>query len=85
MTYSPHIEGVLTAYKAYMQGMNISLKISDDDQDVAYLYLPGHPENLTCGCVVKQIRLSDVVAYVGPDLYLDLDASGRLIGLEILV
>jgi uncharacterized protein YuzE len=60
----------------------MSLKISDDDEDVAYLTLPGHPK--TAGSVAKTTRLLDLVAYTGPDIYLDFDKDGKLIGVEIL-
>ena len=60
----------------------MTLKISDDDEDVAYLTLPGHPR--TAESAVKQTRLLDLVAYTGPDIYLDFDKDGKLIGIEIL-
>jgi len=62
----------------------ISLSVSASDQDVAYLYLPDHPGPGTPGAVAKQVRLSDLLMYNGPDLYLDLDEHGHLIGIEIL-
>jgi uncharacterized protein YuzE len=60
------------------------LTISDDDQDVAYLTLPGHPGRGTAGAVVKQTRLRDILTYAGPDIYFDFDKDGDLIGIEIL-
>jgi len=63
----------------------ITLTLSEDDDDVAYLKLPDHPGNDTSGAVNKQIRLLDLTTYTGPDIYLDFDSKGRLIGLEILV
>lgn len=63
----------------------IYLKVSEDDPDVAYLYLPGHPGEGKRGIVVKQIRLLHVIDnYKGPDLYLDIDSEGKVIGIEIL-
>lgn len=62
----------------------ISLEISEDDTDVAYLRLPGHPGAGSVGAVKKTIRLHDLLAYSGPDIYLELDESGHLIGAEIL-
>lgn len=63
----------------------ITLIISEDDGDVAYLKLPDHPGNGISGAVNKQVRLLDIIAYVGPDIYLDFDSKGCLIGLEILI
>jgi hypothetical protein len=62
----------------------ITLTISEDDDEVAYLELPGHPGKGVSGAVGKQIRLLDLTAYDGPDIYLDFDSKGHLIGLEIL-
>ena len=62
----------------------MTLTISDDDEDVAYLALPAHPGPGTHGAVAKQTRLLDLMTYVGPDLYLDFDQDGTLIGIEIL-
>lgn len=62
----------------------IALRISEDDDSVAYLVLPDHPGEGTPGATSKQIRLYDILKYDGPDIYLDLDSRGRLIGLEIL-
>lgn len=67
-----------------MPNKNLTLDISSDDEDVAYLSLPNHPGRGSPGVVSKQVRLLDLMQYVGPDIYLDLDESGRLIGLEIL-
>lgn len=62
----------------------ITLTISDDDEDVAYLTLPKHPGQGTPGAVRKQTRLLDLVNYVGPDVFLDFDKDGNLIGIELL-
>jgi uncharacterized protein YuzE len=62
----------------------IALSISDDDEDVGYLTLPKHPGKGTPGAVRKQTRLLDLVKYVGPDIFLDFDMDGNLIGIEIL-
>ena len=56
----------------------------EDDNDVAYITLPEHPGKGVSGAVSKQIRLLDLTAYDGPDIYLDFDSKGHLIGLEIL-
>jgi len=62
----------------------IELKLSCDDDDVAYLYLPAHPKEHVAGLVKKQIRLLDIIdGYKGPDIYLDFDSKGELVGLEV--
>ena len=61
------------------------LKISEDDCDVAYLSLPGHPGRGVANVVARQIKISDVInEYLGPDIYFDFDKKGMLIGIEIL-
>lgn len=57
----------------------------EGDDDVAYLTLPDHPGRATRGCVAKQTRLYDVIQYNGPDILLDFDKNGRLIGVEVLM
>ncbi len=66
-----------------MAEKKISLAVSAGDQDVAYLYLPGHPGRGTPG-VARQVRLSSLMTYKGPDLFLDFDGDGQLVGVEIL-
>jgi hypothetical protein len=46
--------------------------------------LPDHPGAGAHGAVARQTRLLDVLKYVGPDIYLDFDEEGRLIGLEVI-
>jgi uncharacterized protein YuzE len=68
-----------------MANGKIELKISQDDQDVAYISLPNHPGKEISGVVVKQLRLIELCEdYKGPDVYLDFDKDRRLIGIEIL-
>jgi Protein of unknown function (DUF2283) len=62
----------------------MTLEISVDDEDVAYLTLPDHQGRGTPGVTVKQTRLRDLMAYSGADLYLDFDKDGKLIDVEIL-
>jgi uncharacterized protein YuzE len=62
----------------------IALSVGGDDEDVAYLLLPDHPGAGVPHAVARQIRLLDVLKYDGPDINLDFDARGRLIGIEIL-
>lgn len=53
--------------------------------DAAYLYLPGHPGPGEVGVSARQVALHSLIAnYQGPELFLDIDAQGRAIGIEIL-
>ena len=62
----------------------IELTVSEDDE-VGYLSLPAHPGTKT-GVVKNCIELRHLVAdYKGPELVLDFDAAGVLIGVEILM
>jgi hypothetical protein len=62
----------------------IELKVSDDDDEVGYVSLPAHPGS-SPGIVKKSIELRDILPnYDGPDLVLDFDANGVLIGIEII-
>jgi hypothetical protein len=59
------------------------LRVSEDDQDVAYLRLPSHPGE-TCK-MSKSIRLAELMgSYTGPDVVLDFDQDGVLVGIELL-
>jgi hypothetical protein len=62
----------------------IELHISEDDPEVAYIALPGHPGRGRAGSAKMQVRLSDILSYHGPDVVFDLDSTGRLIGIEVL-
>jgi hypothetical protein len=60
------------------------LKISEDDSQVAYLRLPTHPGSEICR-MSKSLRLIDIIGpYKGPDIVLDFDERGILVGIEIL-
>jgi hypothetical protein len=48
------------------------------------LALPGHPGRGVPRAVAKQVRLLTLLQYVGPDIHLDLDADGHLIGIEFV-
>jgi hypothetical protein len=67
-----------------MTAHKMTLTISDDDEEVAYLTLPRHPGRGSAGAVVRQTKLRDLMRYSGPDIYLDFDKDGYLIGVEIL-
>lgn len=67
-----------------MAAGKMELKVSDEDGDVGYLSLPSHPGPKP-GVVAKSVELRDLLGdYEGPDLVLDFDTSGVLIGIEIL-
>jgi hypothetical protein len=60
------------------------LQVSEDDEQVAYLRLPSHLGAGPCK-MSKSIRLRDLLGdYDGPDIVLDFDARGVLVGIEIL-
>ena len=62
---------------------HFELRVSEDDPDVAYLRLPSHPGE-TCK-MSKSIRLAELVgSYAGPDVVLDFDQNGVLVGIELL-
>ena len=54
-----------------------------EGNDVAYLRLPSHPGGL---CKMsRSLRLRDVLGgYQGPDVVLDFDMEGTLVGIEVL-
>jgi hypothetical protein len=63
---------------------NFELKLPPGDKEVAYIYLPDHRRD--AGSVASQVRLRDILPdYSGADIYLDLDASRRLVGIEVLL
>ncbi|WIY69024.1 DUF2283 domain-containing protein [Aquidulcibacter paucihalophilus] len=58
---------------------------SRDDPSVGYLYLSNHPGAGTAGCVKSMVRVSALIPnYVGPDIRLDLNEAGEVIGIEVL-
>ncbi len=68
-----------------MSRQKISLEVSPNDEGVAYLYLPDHPGQGSRGAVDHQTQLCELIEnYKGPDIYLDFDIRGRLIGIEII-
>jgi hypothetical protein len=59
------------------------LKVSEDDDEVAYLRLPTHSGETTR--MSKSVRLVDLLGkYDGPEVVLDFDARGTLVGIEIV-
>ena len=67
-----------------MANGKIELKVSADDEDTAYLSLPDFPAPSFSGVVASTTRLKNIHQYAGPDIFLDFDKDGRLIGIEIL-
>jgi hypothetical protein len=67
------------------QSGKFQLRLGEEANEVAYLRLPTHPaEGLFKAS--KTVRLHDLIGqYDGPDLYLDFDEQGTLVGIEILV
>ena len=66
-------------------GNKISLDVYDDG-DMAYLTLENHPGKGEAGATAKQVALHSLVEnYRGPDIYMDFDHAGNLIGLELLL
>jgi hypothetical protein len=62
----------------------IEMIVSKDDDDVAYVRLPGHPGAVP-GVVKETVSLREMMPhYTGPDVNLDFDANSVLIGIEIL-
>jgi hypothetical protein len=60
------------------------LQISDDDEGVAYLKLPTHPAE-GFSKTSRTVRLYDLIGkYRGPDVSLDFDEEGVLVGIEFL-
>ena len=61
------------------------LAVCKSNTEVAYIYLSGRPRKKTSGIVKKTIQLSEVIEnYKGPDVFLDFNMEGELIGLEVL-
>jgi uncharacterized protein YuzE len=61
--------------------------VTDLSADAAYLYLKQHPDlgRDRAGCVANTVVLEDLIpGYQGPDINLDFDRNGVLIGLEII-
>jgi len=62
----------------------MKLIVSPDDQNIAYLSLPGHPGSVH-GVVKKSVQLVELLgSFHGPEIILDFDSNELLIGIEIL-
>lgn len=63
----------------------LELKMSGEDEKVAYLSMPAHPGEGSAGIVTKTLRLRDICEdYSGPDIYLDFSEEKKLLGIEIV-
>ena len=63
----------------------IELEVSGDDDEVAYLKLPGHSGS-SPGVVKRTVSLRELIGdYSGPDLNFDFNENNVLIGVEVLV
>lgn len=63
----------------------LSLDVNKDG-DVAYLFLPTHPGKGKSKIVDKQISLRSIINnYKGPEIYLDFNQKGEIIGIELLL
>ncbi len=64
-----------------MEAKNIRLS----DGDTAYVALPGYPLKTEAGVVSRTVALGAIIdGFKGPGINLDFDASGKLIGIEVL-
>ncbi len=60
------------------------LQLSDGEHEVAYLQLPSYPVRKDWR-TSKSVRLFDLIGkYQGPDIVLDFDDDGVLVGIEVL-
>ncbi|MES2589265.1 MAG: DUF2283 domain-containing protein [Bacteroidota bacterium] len=62
----------------------IKLKVSEDDDSVAYVSLKNHPTDNEIAKVKTIKRLCDLMNYNGPDIIFDFDENDELIGIEII-
>lgn len=66
-----------------MSKRKFQLRISDDDDQVAYLRLPTYSEETKR--MSKSVRLVDLLgSYNGPEVVLDFDEDGTLVGIEVV-
>ena len=64
----------------------IRLVVSHDDPEVAYLYLTSSGPKDSKKTSARQVSLRSIIpGYSGADLIVDFDASGRAMGVEILL
>lgn len=59
---------------------------TNEDGDMAYLYLPKHPGKGSAGVIKKQVSLHEIVKdYQGPEIFLDFDENGVIVGVELFL
>jgi uncharacterized protein YuzE len=55
------------------------------DPSAGYLYFHNHPGAGVAGCVKSTVSVSALIPnYVGPEIHLDLNEAGEVIGIEVL-
>lgn len=66
--------------------MKVKARLENNkDGDMAYLFMPKHPGKGIPGVTAKQISLHSIIPnYQGPEIFLDFDKSGEIIGMEFL-
>lgn len=62
----------------------IKLKVSKDDNSVAYVYLKNYPSETEIVKIKSMRRLCDLMKYKGPDIIFDFDENDELVGIEIV-
>jgi hypothetical protein len=70
--------------RALEMAQHIRLRKESENALTAYLELPNHPHEAVSGCVSRTVDLDELLEYVGPKIYLDLDDKNQLIGIEVL-
>ncbi len=59
------------------------IRIRYGDDKIAYIELPGYPRGRDLK-ISRSLRLVDLIGkYDGPELIMDFDADGRLVGLDV--
>ena len=70
--------------KMKMNPNEISLKLSEDDKSVGYVYLGGDLESPTYQRVAKSVHLNELMDYTGPDIVFDFNEKNEIVGIEIV-
>lgn len=69
-----------------MAKAKIRVKVTGKLSDTAYLKLPGFPDGPPQGVVSRTICLAELIKeFKGPQVNLDFNEQGVLIGIEVLV
>ena len=62
----------------------MSVQIKVNKSETVYIALPEFPEIPAAGVVDKTLSLDELCDYEGSRVQLDIDANGRLIGIEVI-